>query len=1067
MGHEEESERGSHGLKDSAAREGSKSREHRDEKYSRQGEDHYLERKKDRLNEGKGGSTAKESYKKEEKEHRHRENVDAERSKSRKDGGHVDARIRVSAHYRDRHRHRDKACRYEGDSLDTFDEEADSEKHVDGSKEGRCRDERVRDSAHNRDRHRYRDKASKHELEVNSEKHVDGSMEGRNTNSDKHLDGLKEGRHGNALVRDSANDRGGHRHRDKAAKYEVDLLDTFEEANRGKHSDGFKENSKGRVGEKARDVNDDKYFNKGTDRHHHRSDKDSNNETDRRHHCSGHTDTRKESAVDDMQEKHERTERVQKRKDYDDTIKKDSEAGDRHSKRRRDSVHSGKPILDGKDKAETRKRDNHDAQANITAGTALDVDEKINSQSRDKGDQVSSTNLDANGLSSVLNEPLVSTMGFQHVVPSVTEVASHLTGPIPPVPSKVPTLASLPTDLKKGEPSTQDFSPVSSKSGAGVSSEGVKTSSISLDALMKAKKALQMQKELSEKLKKLPQLNKAVTEPPRPLTPSAAPPIAVSGATTASMLSAPGGQNSSTMAVSTSSTVTGGTMGFVSGVMPGMPGVLPNLGTISNYEAVKRAQEYVVRLGFQQPPGSMPLLGVVPPHGSFEAGIASQPKTVKAPVLRLDAHGREIDEHGNIMDRPKVANVSTLKVNINKQKKDAFQILHPELDEDPVSNPFFDPRMGIDRKKLVRPRRSSFQFVEEGKWSKEAEILRLNSQFGEAKAKEIKAKQAVLAKAKAEADINPNLIEVVERFPIKEKPSRDLIPDVEWWDAVLLPSGSYKDVTEGELKVRMEKLTIYVEHPVPIEPPAEPLPPPPQPLKLTKKEQKKLRTQRRLAKEKERQEMIRQGLLEPPKSKVKMSNLMKVLGAEATQDPTRLEQEIRSAAAEREQAHTDRNLARKLTPAERREKKEKKLFDDPSTLETIVCVFRVSDLSHPQSRFKVDVNAQENRLTGCVVMCDALSVVIVEGGSKSIKRYSKLMLKRINWAAVIKEEDQGEEARPHQINKCSLVWQGSVAKTAFNKFLIQQCRTEVAARKFLADAGVAHYWDLAVNFSEE
>lgn len=54
------------------------------------------------------------------------------------------------------------------------------------------------------------------------------------------------------------------------------------------------------------------------------------------------------------------------------------------------------------------------------------------------------------------------------------------------------------------------------------------------------------------------------------------------------------------------------------------------------------------------------------------------------------------------------------------------------------------------------------------------------SQFGEAKAKELKAKQAQLAKAKAEPDINPNLIEVGERVITKEKP-KELIPDVEWW----------------------------------------------------------------------------------------------------------------------------------------------------------------------------------------------------------------------------------------------------------------------------------------------
>lgn len=291
----------------------------------------------------------------------------------------------------------------------------------------------------------------------------------------------------------------------------------------------------------------------------------------------------------------------------------------------------------------------------------------------------------------------------------------------------------------------------------------------------------------------------------------------------------------------------------------------------------------------------------------------------------------------------------------------------------------------------------------------------------------------------------------------------------------LLQSGAYGDIVDGginEENIKMEKITIYVEHPRPIEPPAEPAPPPPQPLKLTKKEQKKLRTQRRLAREKDRQEMIRLGVLEPPKPKVKMSNLMKVLGSEATQDPTRLEMEIRSAAAEREQAHIDRNIARKLTPAERREKKERKLFEYSNTLDSIVSVYKINDLSHPQARFKVDVNAQENRLTGCAVISEGISVVVVEGGAKSIKRYGKLMLRRIDWSAAVKKEeddenddDDDDEEKP--LNKCVLVWQGSVAKSSFHRFFVQECRTEAAARKFFSDHGVAHYWDLAVNFTDD
>lgn len=45
----------------------------------------------------------------------------------------------------------------------------------------------------------------------------------------------------------------------------------------------------------------------------------------------------------------------------------------------------------------------------------------------------------------------------------------------------------------------------------------------------------------------------------------------------------------------------------------------------------------------------------------------------------------------------------------------------------------------------------------------------------------MKVKQAALAKAKAEADINPNLIEVTERALVKEEKPKDPIPEVEWW----------------------------------------------------------------------------------------------------------------------------------------------------------------------------------------------------------------------------------------------------------------------------------------------
>lgn len=79
-------------------------------------------------------------------------------------------------------------------------------------------------------------------------------------------------------------------------------------------------------------------------------------------------------------------------------------------------------------------------------------------------------------------------------------------------------------------------------------------------------------------------------------------------------------------------------------------------------------------------------------------------------------------------------------------------------------------------------------------------------------------------------------------------------------------------------------------------PPANPINP------VRGQERKKLRTQRRVEREKEKQELVRQGLLEPPPPKVKIGNLMRVLGEQAVADPTAIEAQVRGQMAERQQA---------------------------------------------------------------------------------------------------------------------------------------------------------------------
>ena len=65
--------------------------------------------------------------------------------------------------------------------------------------------------------------------------------------------------------------------------------------------------------------------------------------------------------------------------------------------------------------------------------------------------------------------------------------------------------------------------------------------------------------------------------------------------------------------------------------------------------------------------------------------------------------------------------------------------------------------------------------------------------------------------------------------------ARDPVPDVEWWDALVINQPNYEPGPDGTVALKDSKITNLIEHPVPIEPPVEKPPPAPQALKLTKK----------------------------------------------------------------------------------------------------------------------------------------------------------------------------------------------------------------------------------------
>jgi len=311
-------------------------------------------------------------------------------------------------------------------------------------------------------------------------------------------------------------------------------------------------------------------------------------------------------------------------------------------------------------------------------------------------------------------------------------------------------------------------------------------------------------------------------------------------------------------------------------------------------------------------------------------------------------------------------------------------------------------------------------------------------------------------------------------------------------DDVLRANGKGKEKEKEKEKeeepigrnIKDAAITHLIEHPYILSPPSEKPAPGPMPLKLTKAEQKKMRRRARAERLREQQERVLLGLEKPPPNRVRLSNMMKVMGTEAVQDPTQIEHMVRAEMEQRVRNHEARNQARKLTPAQKRLKKLRKLKEDTTYL-TRVAVFKVLNLSDEKHRYKVDINAQENNLTGRAVLFGNCNLVLVEGGPKAILRYKKLMLRRIDWNSFLSQEEaEGEggaeggetkmetdgapapaKAKPAQPttnninNQCWLLWEGSVLKPAFREFRFEQVFSEKAARKLLKDRRVAQYWD--------
>jgi U4/U6 small nuclear ribonucleoprotein PRP3 len=145
---------------------------------------------------------------------------------------------------------------------------------------------------------------------------------------------------------------------------------------------------------------------------------------------------------------------------------------------------------------------------------------------------------------------------------------------------------------------------------------------------------------------------------------------------------------------------------------------------------------------------------------------------------------------------------------------------------------------------------------------------------------------------------------------------------------------------------------------------------------------------------------------------------------------------------------------------------------------------RIKKLSDPSHQFKVSKNAQQNGLTGICIINPNVSLVYVEGGSKGMKHYSRLMEHRIDWTQPARLREKGEDdqdsdekdtidiqppadntvdAAALAENRCDVLWQGLIAEHAFHSFKTVRAPTDNLAREQLG-VKLASYWDTAKNW---
>ena len=314
------------------------------------------------------------------------------------------------------------------------------------------------------------------------------------------------------------------------------------------------------------------------------------------------------------------------------------------------------------------------------------------------------------------------------------------------------------------------------------------------------------------------------------------------------------------------------------------------------------------------------------------------------------------------------------------------------------------------------------------------------------------------------------------------------VPSIEWWDDLVQTDPS--------------SISHLVEHPVPLmgikaKVPKQVVTQNVEAM-LTEEERRKLRKLRNQQKVQEFQDKIKMGLIPPPPPKIKMKNLMRVLGSEQVAEPSAIEQSVRAQVEQRLTEHIRRNEERKLTPEARKEKniaKWTKSIDNNHRIH--ISVFLVFKQINNKIKFKINKSGEELHLGGFFLHCTIPresktddktsasfypSLIVAEGSQKSVKRFDRILLKRINWTnseQTNEDIDDVDDEEDEEDNESQVSGGGGVCRRIFRGIETSDCPTRLkrwsylhvrdlaTATSFLTEKNSMTYWDMLLRYRDD